>query len=136
MKIFLYSSSICTSRAPPCILLKYVPFEQLTRAFSIDNNFVHGIEVVNHIGSLVTIEGTKVRIKRECKIECKNSRVGGNLLFSFFLYSSSFFAAIIFTYHTNVPMLIHSRYPTKSKRIKKLKFTALDQATFPFSLTL
>ena len=91
MKIFLYSSSICTSRAPPCILLKYVPFEQLTRAFSIDNNFVHGIEVVNHIGSLVTIEGTKVRIKRECKIECKNSRVGGNLLFSFFLYSSSFF---------------------------------------------
>lgn len=45
----------------------YLYDEQLTRAFSIDNNFVHGVEVVNHIESLVTIEGTKVPIKRECK---------------------------------------------------------------------
>lgn len=63
----------------------YLYDEQLTKAFSIDNNFVHGVEVVNHIESLVTIEETKVPTKKRVQKSVKTLGLGGEFIVFFLL---------------------------------------------------
>jgi F-box interacting protein len=61
--LFASSSTMYHLRGvePPC---------QITLANFMGKDFVPQVEVVNHIESLVPIEGTKVRVKRELKKSC------------------------------------------------------------------
>lgn len=63
-------------------LRKRKPPHDIIYSYPMGKNFVPPIEVVNHIDSLVTIEGTKVFVKRS-----KNSWSGGDyiIIFIFFI---------------------------------------------------
>ncbi|XP_050264028.1 F-box/kelch-repeat protein At3g23880-like [Quercus robur] len=80
------------------------PHDDILEADIIGNNFVPWVEVVNHIESLVTIEGTKVYAKRVRKY----SWFGKYFIFFQLLFG----LVVMVAYVVILPKLIHFFYPT------------------------